>query len=174
MIITLMGFYYHSIRYLDPKISRWMSPDPAWEELINPKSDNYSVIGGTAWYVYCDNNPLKYVDPNGLNPYSTTAEYTLIIYNEDPTANNNEIAEYNSSSDSMYPGHTWIGVKDKHGNIKYYGWGPNTGEDPEHTLSVKGQLYTHRDQAKNRVTSSYSKKITEAQANAIDKWWRVK
>jgi RHS repeat-associated protein len=60
------GFYYYGARYLDPKISRWMSPDPAWELLIDPKSDDYSVIEGTAWYVYCSNNPLKYVDPTGF------------------------------------------------------------------------------------------------------------
>ncbi|WP_430393584.1 RHS repeat-associated core domain-containing protein, partial [Congzhengia minquanensis] len=38
-------------RYYDPKLGRFISEDPA-------KS-------GSNWYVYCENNPLKFVDPWG-------------------------------------------------------------------------------------------------------------
>ena len=46
------GFIYLRNRYYDPKLGRFISEDPA-------KS-------GSNWYVYCENNPLKFVDPWGL------------------------------------------------------------------------------------------------------------
>ena len=46
------GFIYLRNRYYDPKIGRFTSEDPA-------KS-------GSNWYVYCENNPVKFVDPWGL------------------------------------------------------------------------------------------------------------
>jgi len=71
------GLYYYGARYLDPKRSRWLSSDPAGFELINPmeKDDegklvpkqDYSMIEGLNWYSYVSNNPVKYVDPNGMN-----------------------------------------------------------------------------------------------------------
>ena len=46
------GLYYFGARYLDPQMSRWISPDPAM--------DGLNVYG------YCANNPLKYIDPTGM------------------------------------------------------------------------------------------------------------
>ena len=46
------GFIYLRNRYYDPSIGRFISEDPA-------KS-------GSNWYVYCENNPVKFVDPWGL------------------------------------------------------------------------------------------------------------
>jgi len=71
---TETGLYYFGARYLDPKTSRWLSPDP--------------LMDGQNWYGYANNNPLKYVDPNGLESYAT--EYVRkqkeahddIIFNE--------------------------------------------------------------------------------------------
>ncbi len=48
------GLYYLRARYYDPSIGRFMSEDPAQD--------------GLNWYVYCYNNPLKYIDKNGLKP----------------------------------------------------------------------------------------------------------
>jgi hypothetical protein len=45
------GLYYFNARYMDPEIGRFISRDPAMD--------------GANWYVYCRNNPLKYVDPDG-------------------------------------------------------------------------------------------------------------
>ena len=41
-------------RYFDPTIGRWLVPDPL--------AGKYPSISP---YVYCANNPLKYIDPNG-------------------------------------------------------------------------------------------------------------
>jgi|GEM_PF-5831541 len=43
-----------------------MSADPAGFALINPNRGGYSVIEATNWYSYVSNNPVKYVDPNGM------------------------------------------------------------------------------------------------------------
>ena len=46
------GFVYLRNRYYDPSIGRFTQEDPAKD--------------GTNWYVYCGNNPIAFVDPNGL------------------------------------------------------------------------------------------------------------
>ncbi|MCK5148084.1 RHS repeat-associated core domain-containing protein [bacterium] len=47
----ICGSDYFGARYYDPSIGRWLTPDPA---------DQYHSP-----YVYCDNNPLRYVDKDG-------------------------------------------------------------------------------------------------------------
>ncbi|MEJ2306883.1 MAG: RHS repeat-associated core domain-containing protein, partial [candidate division WOR-3 bacterium] len=49
---TETGLYYFGARYLDPQTSRWLSSDP--------------LMDGQNWYGYANNNPIKYIDPNGL------------------------------------------------------------------------------------------------------------
>ena len=63
------GLYYYGARYYEPRLSRWMSADPAGWELINPNRKGYSVIEATNWYSYVSNNPVKYVDPTGMEGY---------------------------------------------------------------------------------------------------------
>ena len=70
------GLYYYGARYYEPKVSRWMSADPAGFALINPMEPDekggwqakasYSVIEAVNWYAYVSNNPVKYVDPTGM------------------------------------------------------------------------------------------------------------
>ena len=72
--------YYFGARYLDPKISRWLSGDPALGEYLPsaPVSDearkrngNLPGMGGVFNYVnlhvyhYAGNNPVVYRDPDG-------------------------------------------------------------------------------------------------------------
>lgn len=45
------GFIYLRNRYYDPSIGRVITEDPARD--------------GLTWYVYCDNNPVMFVDPTG-------------------------------------------------------------------------------------------------------------
>ena len=48
------GLTYFGSRYYDPEIGRFISSDPAkW---------------GTNWYIYCYNNPIAYIDPDGMKP----------------------------------------------------------------------------------------------------------
>ncbi|MEW6621269.1 MAG: RHS repeat-associated core domain-containing protein, partial [bacterium] len=46
------GLFYFGARYYDPALGRFISPDPV------------DIVGSNP-YVYCYNNPLVYVDPNG-------------------------------------------------------------------------------------------------------------
>ncbi|MCK4233184.1 RHS repeat-associated core domain-containing protein [candidate division WOR-3 bacterium] len=59
------GLYYYGARYYDKSIGRWISPDPASYpsdlRLNDPQSFNP--------YVYCRNNPLNYLDPDGERSY---------------------------------------------------------------------------------------------------------
>ena len=54
------GTYYLRARYYDPVIGRFTREDPARD--------------GTNWYLYCYNNPIRYVDPSGKIPLETFAD----------------------------------------------------------------------------------------------------
>ncbi len=48
------GLYYYGARYYDPRTSLWLSVDPLAEKYPNFGS-----------YVYCYNNPIVFIDPDG-------------------------------------------------------------------------------------------------------------
>ena len=48
------GMYYYGARYYEPRLSLWMAVDPKMEKYQNVSA-----------YVYCLNNPLKIIDPDG-------------------------------------------------------------------------------------------------------------
>jgi RHS repeat-associated protein len=54
-----LGLYYFRNRFYDPKISRFIAPDPL------------GLAGGFNEYDFSRNNPLKFVDPLGLFPMAT-------------------------------------------------------------------------------------------------------
>ena len=52
------GYYYYGARYYDPSTALWLGTDPL--------KHKYPDIGA---YVYCVGNPVKYVDPDGREPW---------------------------------------------------------------------------------------------------------
>ncbi len=72
---TETALYYYGARYLDPRTSRWISSDPAFETYIPRPGQGAGDLPGMGGvyntinlnpYVYGGNNPVLYVDPNGL------------------------------------------------------------------------------------------------------------
>ncbi|MCL2164827.1 MAG: DUF6531 domain-containing protein [Oscillospiraceae bacterium] len=55
---AVLDIYFAQARMYDPKASRWLSPDIIKGSVTNPMS--------LVRYLYCDNNPLVFVDPTGL------------------------------------------------------------------------------------------------------------
>ena len=62
--------YAFGFRYYDPVIARWNVPDPMAEE---PHNFSYSP------YNYCINNPLLFIDPNGMDWYQSVDDEGNII-----------------------------------------------------------------------------------------------
>ena len=61
------GLYYYNARWYDPNLGRFITEDP--------------VRDGSNWFVYVSNNPLKYVDPTGLEGVNILK---LLIFNPLP------------------------------------------------------------------------------------------
>ncbi len=76
------GLYYYGARYLNPRTSRWISPDPAQESYLPvaiisvgalQRNQNLPGMGGVfnianlAAYHYANNNPVRYSDPSGAD-----------------------------------------------------------------------------------------------------------
>ena len=61
--------YYLRARYYDPSIGRFISYDIEEGSISNPQDMNR--------YVYCRNNPIKYVDPSGKSFTLTIGGITI-------------------------------------------------------------------------------------------------
>jgi RHS repeat-associated protein len=60
------GLYYYGARYMDSRLSLWLSVDPLAEK--------YPGVGS---YVYCYNNPVKFVDPDGRDLWAFKVDGTI-------------------------------------------------------------------------------------------------
>ncbi len=101
---TETGLYYFGARYMDPTTSRWMSADPELGKYlpsVGSNTDNLPGQGGVfnlfnlAVYHYANNNPIKYVDPNGKLPvdyveaqhpgYAAVGPWGTVVWAPSPT-----------------------------------------------------------------------------------------
>ena len=57
------GMYYLRARYYSPDLKRFTQEDP--------------IRDGMNWYAYCGNNPVNYIDPNGLSGIKTDGTYYI-------------------------------------------------------------------------------------------------
>ena len=129
---TETGYSYFGARYYSSDLSIWLS--------VDPMSDKYPSLSP---YVYCANNPIKLVDPNGeeiLSPYVYCANNPIKLV--DP--NGEEIGDY----------YNWKG--------KYLGWdGHNDdkiyfvhGKKDERILKKANGSPVHPDEVNIDVTTS--------------------
>lgn len=65
---TETGLYYVSSRYYDPRIGRWISPEP---NVYEGEFDKNAGLIGYNVYAYCANNPVNNLDPTGEFVIST-------------------------------------------------------------------------------------------------------
>ena len=71
------GLYYFNARWYDQEIGRFISEDPLPKKLLLQGSkvvkgkeityQDYIERNGLNLYTYCKSNPLKYMDPDGLD-----------------------------------------------------------------------------------------------------------
>ncbi len=66
------NLYYCKSRYYSPEISRWISRDEI--EYLDPSS-----ITGCNLYVYCNNNPVMYVDENGNYAFWAICVISILV-----------------------------------------------------------------------------------------------
>ena len=95
------GLMYYRARYYDPSIGRFISPDPFTrgpdDPRISYRNNWYAKIHGEAtlyaeWlnphnfnrYLYCNNNPIRYVDPLGMYEYKTTNVFKAFLHEMNP------------------------------------------------------------------------------------------
>jgi RHS repeat-associated protein len=109
------GLYYYGARYLDPKVSRWLSTDPAVGEYIpsapvndeaRRRNGNLPGMGGIYnlvnfhLYHYAGNNPVRYIDPDGREILPQFAFWNMSVYKRIHTGNS-ETELFNNSG--CYP-----------------------------------------------------------------------
>ena len=117
------GLYYYGARYYEPKLSRWMSADPAGFALVSPMGSDgkpkgsYSVIEAVNWYAYVSNNPVKYVDPTGMRGLGEPETYlaTVVV----GTSTDGETVAFMSRNDNA---EGMEGVSNAAENMAGLGW----------------------------------------------------
>ena len=62
------GLYYYGARYYDPRTSVWLSTDPMQEK-----------YPGFSTYAYTFNNPIKFIDPTGMEPDNVKEGYKNVV-----------------------------------------------------------------------------------------------
>jgi RHS repeat-associated protein len=67
-----LGIQNFGARWYDPRIGRFLAIDPAGFDPQNPQSFNR--------YAYANNNPYKYVDPDGRVPLDTIWDFGNVVY----------------------------------------------------------------------------------------------
>jgi len=96
------GLYYYGARYMDPRTSVWISVDPLAEKYPNISS-----------YVYCLDNPVKFIDPTGMEVEGdaksqsnikntlTVKEAKYVSFDKNGVLNKDRLNKSKSTSENM-------------------------------------------------------------------------
>ena len=138
---TESGLDYFGARYYGSAMGRFISPDPklASAHPGDPQTWNR--------YAYVDNNPMKFIDPDGMEKY-------LTIYVQQPLPNTRTVEGEGSF------GHAFIGYRDtdvSRADTKV-GFYPKSKIDLLYEATVKGEL---RDDAASEWNVKYTYKLSD-------------
>ncbi|MCD6571158.1 MAG: RHS repeat protein [Deltaproteobacteria bacterium] len=115
-----LGLIYMKARVYDPYLGRFISPDPIGESYVNPQGLNR--------YSYCNNNPLRYIDPTGYDSYGGFGDPGSGDYSDyaGPSGMNWDNDSHGSSSNSWgdggsySPGIDFSGYRDAYCDLSHY------------------------------------------------------
>lgn len=91
------GWYYYGARYYDPRVSVWLSVDPLAEMTVQP-------------YQYGNQNPIKYVDSNGLKGDDWVETNGKMLYDSRVTDQNSAEVYYGDDAKYYAPGEKYQSV----------------------------------------------------------------
>ena len=130
---TAAAVYHVGVRYYDPHAGRFISRDP--------------IMDGVNWYAYTNNNPLKYIDPNGKEPVQIQTGSVADMFDElkkrNPDAGEGNLLDFlpgvpGVNSDSVRtPGQ--IPKNNRYVYTENYGW-----IDMKHFLASAATAYAYR------------------------------
>ena len=131
------GLYYYGARYLNPRTSRWISSDPAGFDLINSKRQGFNIIESNNWYSYVGNNPIKFIDPTGMESADAAASW-LKSFEDAPDFSEPVDAPVSSEAGSREPLDTPQGPSSE--IHKGWDYGPSEGETESYSAAADGEI----------------------------------
>lgn len=115
-----MEWYDFGARMQDPQLGRWHTVDP--------------LVSNYYWltpYNYCNNNPIKYLDPNGMEfkdtvmngkhgRYDVATLAEVSVTGKSKNGNGSQALSYRTQMADH-----WIHKRDLYGQARYNGWSPS-------------------------------------------------
>ena len=117
------GYGYFGARYMDHELmTMWLS--------VDPMADKHPSLSP---YNYCAWNPVKLIDPDGMDWYIPEGQSTP-VYDEKVTANN-------CPKGATYIGKTahWFGRSERDWNLYYYGDSDGNVTSTDMTITIKSE-----------------------------------
>ena len=125
-----INYLDYGARMYDPELGRWFNNDPLAEKYYTMSP-----------YVYCANNPIKYIDPDGRDGvYITFPDYPIQFLEENiPIKIFNKTWNITFEYTSTSAGHAGVLLIDNEsGETKYYEYGRYYGEEKGVTRTLEG------------------------------------
>ncbi len=132
------GFHYAEARYYDSWLSTFNSTDPMWYK--------YPSLSP---YAYCANNPINYIDPDGMDNYEISVKNKNVQINVSRTDDNTNSYKYIDSDGKIVD----LGTYDKKGELIKVKQSTNFYE---HSKYNDGYNYINGDVAAGLLAGMYS------------------
>lgn len=147
------GLLDYGARFYDPYVARWTS--------VDPMADKYP---GCSPYVFCADNPVNFVDPDGedatvsYNDSTNTITITAIIYIYGSLATDELAANYKASIDCSWGAFNEVKIDGKWYNLNWDVSVINIGECGGN-FGQDGNNYMEVSNNKSSITDRYIGKI---------------